>query len=54
MKVKVIDIDNIFDDFLVKFISENKGKLTEKQWEEKIPVLYLEFFIEVRYNEVYA
>lgn len=43
MKVKVVDIDNIFDDFLVKFISENKGKFTEKQWEEKIPVLYLEF-----------
>lgn len=43
MKLKVVDIDNIFDDFLVKYINENKGKFTEKEWEEKIPVLYLEF-----------
>lgn len=43
MKVKVVDIDVIFDNFLVKYINENKGKFTEKQWEEKIPVLYLEF-----------
>ena len=43
MKVKVIDIDVIFDNFLVKYINDNKGKFTEKQWEEKIPVLYLEF-----------
>ena len=43
MNKKVIDIDNVFDDFLVKYINENKGKFTEKQWEEKIPVMYLEF-----------
>ena len=43
MNKKVIDIDNVFDNFLVKYISENKGKFTEKQWEEKIPVMYLEF-----------
>jgi hypothetical protein len=43
MKVKVVDIDVVFDNFLVKYISENKGKFTEKEWEEKIPVLYLEF-----------
>ena len=36
-------IDVVFDNFLVKYISENKGKFTEKEWEEKIPVLYLEF-----------
>ena len=43
MKVKVVDIDVVFDNFLVKYISENRGKFTEKEWEEKIPVLYLEF-----------
>lgn len=43
MQKKVIDIDVVFDDFLVKYINENKGKYTEKEWEEKIPVLYLEF-----------
>ncbi len=43
MKLKVIDIDNIFDDFLVKYINDNKGKFSEKEWEEKIPLLYLEF-----------
>lgn len=43
MKLKVVDIDNIFDTFLVNYIRENSGKLTEKQWEEKIPVLYLDF-----------
>lgn len=43
MKIKVVDIDNIFDDFLVKFINENRGKFNEKEWEEKIPVLYLDF-----------
>ena len=43
MKFKVVDIDNIFDTFLVNYIRENSGKLTEKEWEEKIPVLYLDF-----------
>ncbi len=43
MKLKVVDIDNIFDSFLVKYINDNKGKLSEKEWEEKIPLLYLDF-----------
>ena len=43
MKLNVVDIDNIFDTFLVKYINDNKGKFTEKEWEEKIPVLYFEF-----------
>ncbi|MBQ7408244.1 MAG: hypothetical protein IJW13_03110 [Clostridia bacterium] len=43
MKRKVVDIDVIFDNFLVDYIQTNRGKYTEKEWEEKIPVLYLEF-----------
>lgn len=42
-KIKVLDIDKIFDDFLVNYIKQNRGKFDEKQWEEKVPVLYAEF-----------
>jgi len=43
MKVKIIDIDEIFDDFLTGYISTNRGKYTEKEWENKIHGLYEEF-----------
>lgn len=43
MKVKIIDIDQIFDDFLKNYIQANRGKFTEKQWENKIAGLYDEF-----------
>lgn len=42
-KIKVLDIDNIFDEYLVGYIKENKGKYDVKQWEEKVPLLYVEF-----------
>lgn len=40
---KIIDVDKIFDAFLVKYIDEHRGQYTEKQWEDKIPLLYEEF-----------
>ena len=43
MKVKIVDIDKIFDDFLTHYIQSNRGKYTEKEWERKIPGLYDEF-----------
>ena len=43
MKVKIIDIDHIFDEFLTGYINNNRGKFTEKEWESKIPGLYEEF-----------
>lgn len=43
MKVKIVDIDKIFDDFLTDYIRANRGKFTEKEWESKIPGLYDEF-----------
>ena len=45
MKRKVIDIDQIFDNFLVKYINENRGKFDEKEWESKIVNLYNEFLV---------
>ena len=36
MKRKVVDIDVIFDNFLVDYIQTNRGKYTEKEWEEKL------------------
>ena len=41
--MKPIDFDGLFDKKLAKYIRENAGKFTEKQWEDKIPVLYQKF-----------
>lgn len=40
---KIMDIDKIFDEFLADYIKNNRGKYTEKEWENKIPALYDEF-----------
>ena len=47
MTRKVIDIDKIFDDFLVSYINENRGKFSEDEWESKIVNLY-NIFLETR------
>ena len=41
--MKPIDFDGMFDKKLAKYMRENAGKYTEKQWEDKIPVLYQKF-----------
>lgn len=41
--MKPIDFDGMFDKRLAKYMRENAGKFTEKQWEDKIPVLYQKF-----------
>lgn len=41
--LKIIDIDEIFDSFLTDYIKKNSGKYSEKEWEERIPLLYDEF-----------
>ena len=38
--MKPIDFDGLFDQKLAKYLKENAGKFTEKQWEDKIPLLY--------------
>lgn len=41
--MKSIDFDGLFDQKLAKYLKENAGKFTEKQWEDKIPMLYQKF-----------
>mgnify|MGYP001622993630 FL=1 len=41
--MKLIDFDGLFDEKLSQYIEENKGKYTEKQWENIIPRLYKKF-----------
>ena len=41
--MKLIDFDGLFDEKLSQYIEENKGKYTEKQWENIIPKLYKKF-----------
>ncbi len=43
MNKKLVDIDKLFDDFLTEYITKNRGKYSEKDWESKIPELYTEF-----------
>ncbi len=43
MQKNLMDIDKIFDEFLADYIKSNRGKYTEKEWENKIPQLYDEF-----------
>lgn len=43
MQKNLMDIDKIFDEFLADYIKSNRGKYTEKEWENKIPALYDEF-----------
>ncbi len=41
--MKLIDFDGMFDEKLAQYMQENKGKYTEKQWEDVIPKLYKKF-----------
>lgn len=41
--MKLIDFDGLFDEKLTRYMEENKGKYTEKQWESVIPRLYEKF-----------
>lgn len=41
--MKLIDFDGMFDEKLTQYMEENKGKYTEKQWENLIPKLYKKF-----------
>lgn len=41
--MKLIDFDGLFDEKLTEYIEQNKGKYTEKQWENVIPKLYKKF-----------
>ena len=39
----MIDFDGLFDEKLTEYMENNKGKHTEKQWEDVIPKLYKKF-----------
>ena len=41
--MKLMDFDGLFDEKLSQYMEENKGKNTEKQWENIIPRLYQKF-----------
>lgn len=41
--MKPIDFDGLFDEKLTEYMEQNKGKHTEKQWENLIPKLYKKF-----------
>ena len=41
--MKLIDFDGLFDEKLTQYMTENKDKHTEKQWEDIIPKLYKKF-----------
>ena len=41
--MKWIDFDGLFDEKLAQYMSENKNKHTEREWENVIPKLYKKF-----------
>lgn len=41
--MKLIDFDGLFDEKLAQYMTENKNKHTEKEWENIIPKLYKKF-----------
>ena len=41
--MKLIDFDGLFDEKLAQYMSENKKKPTEREWEDVIPKLYKKF-----------
>lgn len=41
--MKLIDFDGLFDEKLTQYMSENKNKHNEKEWEDIIPKLYKKF-----------
>lgn len=41
--IKILNIDNLFDKYIEKYVLDNVGKLKPEEIENKIPVLYAEF-----------
>ena len=41
--MKIIDIDNLFDNYISDYVYKNIGKVKPEEIENKIPTLYLEF-----------
>lgn len=41
--MKAIDLDGMFDEKLAQYMSQNKNKHTEREWEDVIPKLYQKF-----------
>ncbi len=41
--MKLIDFDGMFDEKLALYMSQNKNKHTEREWEDVIPKLYKQF-----------
>jgi hypothetical protein len=41
----ILDIDRLFENYLKKYMRENKGKFTEEEWEGKMAELYKSFGI---------
>ena len=41
--MKLIDFDGLFDEKLAQYMSQNKNKHTEREWEDVIPKLYKKF-----------
>ena len=41
--MKLIDFDGLFDEKLALYMSQNKNKHTEREWEDVIPKLYKKF-----------
>lgn len=41
--IEIINLDNLFDKYIEKYVLENVGKLKPEEIENKIPVLYEEF-----------
>lgn len=41
--IKVIDVDQLFDDYISDFVYKNIGKVKPEEIENKIPELYVEF-----------
>ncbi len=45
--IKVIDIDNLFDNYIEGYVMKNIGKLKPEEIENNIPILYEKFGLEV-------
>ncbi len=41
--MKIIDTDVYFEKYIKQYMLKNKGKFTEEEWEDKIPMLYEKF-----------
>lgn len=41
--MKIIDVDALFEKYVRNYITQNAGKFTEEEWEDKVPELYESF-----------